>query len=150
MKKYLLLAISISVMLFCFNSCKKNNGEEPNVAPAAIAGSWELESVSGSIPLKNYPAGNGNIFQFTVSSYKKYLEGNLNVSGNYTLVPDATVVQTVGLNIPAGQFTQRIIFDNDTAAQKTFIDILNGKLRFVSGYFPLDGGALRVYAKKAN
>lgn len=147
--KYITTAIFLVITLGCFNSCKKNNTEN-TAGNLVTAGAWELESVSGDMPTKNYPPGNGNVFEFTDSTYKKYTNGTLSKSGHYSITPDATVVETVGLLIPADQFTHRIIFDNDTSAAKTFIDVLNKKLRFVAGFFPVDGGSLSVYGKKTN
>jgi hypothetical protein len=148
--KYFTVIIYFGVVLISFNSCKKESAVKNTTNSTSVTGSWELLTVSGSIPPVNYPSGNGNIFEFTDSAYKKYTNGNLIKSGHYTVVQDASVVAAVGLVIPSGQFTNRIIFDNDTSGNKIFIEIQNNKLTFISGFFPLDGGSSMTYTRKDN
>src|SRR5450432_3099213 len=131
--KYVATVVFFGAILISLNSCKKGNTAN-NIN--SVKGSWELVSASGSIPVITYPAGNGNIFEFTDSTYKKYINGSLAKRGYYKIVQDGSVIAEVGLVIPAGQYTNRIIFDNDTASNKMFIEIANNKLIFISGYFP--------------
>jgi len=98
----------------------------------------------------HYPSGNGNIIEFTDSIYKKYANGNLIKSGYYTITRDTSVREAVGILVAPGQFTDRMIFDNDTVSNKTFIDISDNKLTFLSGFFPFDGGSSVSYERKQN
>ena len=134
--------------VICFNGCKKNNAVRNTSNTTSIKGAWELESAYGGTPLVNYPSGNGNDYEFTDSSYKKYTKGNLIKSGYYAIVADTSVREAVGLLITPGQFTNRIIFDNDTLSNKIFIEISNDKLTFLSGPFPVDGGSSITYKRK--
>src|ERR1700712_3060821 len=111
--KYFIVALGLSAVLYSFASCKKEGIKEQSFTPTAIIGSWELEALSGNMPTKTFPAGNGNIYQFTETAYKKFIDGSLTKSGNYAIADDSTVATSVGLNIPLGQFTHRIIFEND-------------------------------------
>lgn len=123
---------------------KKNN-----LISNGIVGTWELkEAQNGMIPSKSYPPGNGDILQFTDSIYKRFNNGILIKTGHYKIVADSSVMAAVGLDIPTGQFTNRMIFDNDHASDKTFIEIKNNRLTLLSGFFPADGGSRISYEKK--
>ena len=142
--KYFILAI-VAIIITTFTGCKKDTGNKS--MSTSIAGTWELRKLSGMIPMMEYPAGNGNTFKFSGSTYEKYSDGNLVKSGHYTVVNDLSAQESVGLVIKPGQFTQRIIFDNDYTSAKTFIDLSSNQLTFMSGYFPLDSGSFMVYEK---
>jgi len=138
---------TIGLLLVCF-SCKKPT---PYIQPntGSLTGTWELtESYGGGSISKAYPPGNNNIIRFTDSTYQNYANGVLLKSGLYTIVKDTSVMTSVGLVIPNGQYTQRIIFDGDVTSVKTFYQFLNGQLDFLSGYFPTDGGTGKTYKKQ--
>jgi len=124
-------------------SCNKD------VSPSSsIVGTWELRKAqNGMIPTIDYSPGNGNTLVFSGSVYEKYVNGNLVKSGSYTVVSDNSVEASVGLVITPGQFTKRIIFDNDPSSPKTFIEVSNDNLTLLSGYFPLDGGCNMSYQR---
>ncbi|MEP6747802.1 MAG: hypothetical protein ABJB86_08750 [Bacteroidota bacterium] len=147
--KYITVVICFTAIV-CFNSCKKGNAVKNTSNNTSITGTWELESAYGGTPLVQYPSGNGNNYAFTDSGYKKYTKGNLVKSGYYTIVEDTSVREEVGLLIFPGQFTNRIIFDGDASAKKIFIEILNDKLTFLAGFFPLDGGSSMTYKRNGN
>ncbi len=134
--------------LSCFN-CKKANDDHINESPGFLVGKWELHEVhAGMTPGKNYAPGNGTRLEFTSTTYKRFSKGILTMSGNYTVVFDNTVMYEVGLVLTHGEFDNRIIFDADTTAPKTFINISNNKLTLLSGFFPLDGGSSIIYQRK--
>ena len=140
MKK--LITIICFGILF-FSSCKKSD-----VSSTSIVGTWELRGAQyGMTPGNQYGPGNGNLFKFSVLTYQKYKDGNLIKSGQYKLVHDPSAEAEVGLVIPAGQFTNRIVFDHDYSSQKTFIQISDNRLSFLSGYFPTDGGSGESYQR---
>ena len=145
--KYHILTICLAVIIVSFGNCKKDIGNvEINVD--SLVGSWELRQAQrGMIPTKEYAPKNGNIYKFTNSQYEKYTDGNLVQTGKYQLIRDDSVEKEVGLDVPDGQFTTRIIFDNDSVYNKTFIEITGNKLTMLSGYFPLDGGSRLVFEK---
>jgi hypothetical protein len=141
--KYFTATICVVVLIVFFGSCKKDVASH-----GSITGTWELrQAQNGMVPTIDYPAGNGNILIFSGSGYEKYTNGNLVKSGQYTLVSDASAEASVGLVIPQGQFTTRIIFDNDLVSPKTFIEKSSNKLTLLSGYFPLDGGSHLLYER---
>ena len=130
-----------------FSGCEK----EGVIDKSSLIGTWELrQQQAGMIPTADYPSGNGALLTFTETEYRHYKNGSLLKSGTYELVKDTTVSESVGLVIPPGQYTTRIIYDNNTAAPKTFIDLREGKLYLVSGFFPLDSGVSQVYEKTSH
>jgi hypothetical protein len=147
--KYFIVPICLVAIIVFSGSCKKDAGKIDSNAD--LIGSWELRQAQhGMIPTTDHPSGNGNIFKFSVSRYEKYTNGNLVKSGKYDLITDSSVETEVGLVILPGQFTSRIIFDGDLTAGKTFIEVSNNKMTFLSGYFPLDGGSYVLYEKTEN
>ncbi|MDP4264165.1 MAG: hypothetical protein Q8941_16675 [Bacteroidota bacterium] len=51
-----------------------------------IIGRWELRTRFGGFgTTTSYPAGNGNIIEFTNTTYLRYNNGQLNESSSYTL-----------------------------------------------------------------
>jgi hypothetical protein len=134
-----LLAITL------YSSCKKESIHK--TTEAGLTGNWELRKTSGMLTT-SYPAGNGTVYIFTDTSYQFYSQGVLVKSGQYRIINDNSVSSELGLVIPAGQYTRRIIFDNDSQSQKIFFQLQADSLSFVSGYFPLDGGAFRIFKKQ--
>ena len=112
-----------------------------------ISGIWELrEAQYGMMPNKPFPPGNGTRLHFTLTTFEQYRENKLIRSGSYLLMADTTASATVGLQLPAGQFNRRIIFNQDTT-EKTFIDLRGDSLTLVSGFFPVDAGAQQVFVR---
>jgi hypothetical protein len=141
--RYFLATICVTAFIVLSSCCKKGI-----TTSNSIIGTWELrQAQTGMIPTIDYPRGNGNTLIFSGSGYEKYVNGNLVKSGTYTLVRDDSVEATVGLVVTAGQFTNRIIFDNDLVSSKTFIQVSNKNLTLLSGYFPLDGGSHLLYER---
>ncbi|TKK66653.1 hypothetical protein FC093_16590 [Ilyomonas limi] len=149
--KYFIVIICLGAISIFWGSCKKDVGTNAVISATSIIGTWELrQAQNGMIPTVTYPAGNGNTFKFSDSTYEKYSSGSLIASGHYILIRDTSVETEVGLLIPPGQFTNRIIFDSDFTSRKTFIDVSNNKLTFLSGYFPLDSGSNILYKRIEN
>ena len=139
-------SILFGLILIFFDGCTKESSGISNYT--SIVGTWELQQQQGGmIPAIEYSQGNGNISKFSTSTYEKYTNNNLVRSGQYIIIEDTSVGAEVGLVIPPGQFTHRIVYDNDFTSAKTFIQISNNKLTTLSGYFPLDGGSNVVYRK---
>ena len=148
--KYFSVSIWLIAITVLSGSCKKDASKKDTGDTNRIIGSWELRQAQhGMIPTVDYASGNGNIIKFSVSGYEKYTNGNLIKSGQYDLIVDNSVETEVGLVISSGQFTRRIIFDRDLTAPKTFIEVANNKMTFLSGFFPLDGGSYVLYEKIA-
>src|SRR5262245_49109580 len=132
--KYFIATICLAAILVFFGSCNKDGTNS-----TSITGTWELrQAQNGMIQAIDYAAGNGNNLIISESGYEKYANGTLVKSGHYNLVRDESVEEAVGLVIPSGQFTNRIIFDADFVSPKIFIEITNNRLTLLSGYFPLD------------
>lgn len=116
--------------------------------PSQLFGTWELrEAQDGMTPNKTYVVGNGDKYKFSETAYERYTDGSLVKTGTYRVVRDTTVQNTVGLTVPPGQFTNRIVFDNNPSDPQTFYQIEAGKLILLAGYFPTDGGSRRAYEK---
>ena len=122
-------------------------GKDKRIGSSTLTGTWELRRTQ-SMALTDYPAGNGNTYKFTSTTYEKYSNGTLVKTGSYFVVKDFAVSQSIGLVVPAGQYNNRIIFDNDFISAKTFFEIEDNKLTMVSGFFPTDGGVWRIYEKQ--
>jgi hypothetical protein len=143
--------ISLGFILLLFCSCKKDGTAKGITNSTSIVGAWEIRQVqNGMIPTIDYSSGNGNILKFSDSTYEKYTNNNIVKSGHYIVIEDDSVVAEVGLAIPHGQFTHRIVYDNDFGSPKTFFQIANNKLTFLSGFFPLDGGSNVLYQRIEN
>src|SRR5688572_5239542 len=147
--KYFVVIVCLAGITVFFESCKRSGGRSDITKFPSIPGTWELKQAqNGMIPTKDYAPGNGNIFRFSDSGYEKYTNGNLTKKGQYIIINDSSVTAEVGLVIPSGEFTNRIIFDGDLTAPKTFFQVSNNSLIFLSGFFPLDGGSRVLYEKK--
>ena len=141
--------ICLIVTSLTFYTCQKNNIDQEINYPDALVGEWELQEVqAGMTPVINYEPGNGNRLEFKNKTYKKFSEGILTSSGNYTVVLDTSALEEIGLVLTPGEFENRIIFDRDTASSKIFLNISNDQLTLLSGYFPLDAGSKIVYIRK--
>jgi len=111
-----------------------------------IQGSWEMREQVSSMRT-TYSAGNGNRLQFADATYQKFEAGTLVQSGQYKIIADSTASREVGLELNRGEFTHRVIFDNDTSSPKTFFQITGNKLILLSGFFPSDTGVQTTYEK---
>ena len=148
--KNFIVAICIGAIIIFFESCK-NDIPKSDINNSSIISTWELRRTQGGMrAVKDYPPGNGPILKFSDSLYERYENGNLIKSGHYKLIRDTSVEKEVGLVIPPGQFTNRIVYDNDSASEKTFIEVSNNKLTFLSGFFPSDGGSDVSYERIIN
>lgn len=143
-KKYLLFVgcVLLAVVVACTRKV--------NTEPSNLVGTWELrEDQSGMIPTRQHAEGNGDRYRFTATTYERYRNGALEKSGTYRVEADSTVQKEVGLQLPAGEFTQRIVFEDEPSAPKTFFQRNGDKLVLISGYFPTDGGSRHTYQKVA-
>jgi hypothetical protein len=129
-----------------FIACKKDNINKQS--GDSISGTWELEQAqTGMIPAINYPPGNGDILKFTDSDYQVFSNNQLIKSGVYTIDEDASVQSEVCLALPADEYRNRIIYDNDYTSHKVFIQMSNNTLIFLSGCFAFDAGVYKKYTK---
>ena len=146
--KPLFFTVCFLAMVVAFTSCQKGDTAKANLAAESIVGSWELRSMQGGmLPARELAPGNGTILQFTATHYTRYENNTAVQTGTYTIMEDSTVSKTVGLVMPAGKFSHRIVLQNDINKHPTFIDIEGSKLSLVWGYFPLDYGVLQHYEK---
>ncbi|HEY9364328.1 MAG TPA: hypothetical protein VIQ00_13765 [Chitinophagaceae bacterium] len=148
MKQVMHLAC-LAVFIIFFVSCKKQKAQNTSTS---IIGSWELRQTSAAMNpvVNNYSEGNGNIIKFSETNYEMYENGQLKKSGPYSVLEDTTVEETVCLVFPDGQFTNRIIYDNDYNASKIFLEISGNKLSFVSGCYAVDAGHRSEYERELN
>jgi hypothetical protein len=117
MKKTLVLAL-----LTCLLSCKKNDTAQK----IALNGSWEFRGVTcfciRDSSMNDDKPGNGNILNFNNSTYKRFTKGVLQKSGTYKIMQEKIASNPNPVS--------RIIYDNDTTAEKTFYKIEQNKLTF--------------------
>src|SRR4030095_1738871 len=100
----------------------------------------------GMMPgVTDYPPANGNILKFTEDTYTITKNGHAVKSGKYVLVEDTTVEESVCLVMPKDEYIYRIVYDDDFAATKVFIEISGKRLKFVSGCYALDAGHKEEY-----
>jgi hypothetical protein len=125
--------------------CRKNTDKNT----ASFTGTWELREKSGMFST-TYPPGNGTLLKFSTSTYEIYTNNQLTQSGTYILLPDNTVKVSVCLEFAEGEFTNRIVYDQQQNIAKTFINIVNNRLTFMSGCYAYDAGHSEVYEKQHN
>jgi hypothetical protein len=68
--------------------------------------------------------------------------------GTYNIVSDNSASETVCKLLPEGQFSNRIVYDNDAFGQKIFFQINHDTLTLVSGCFTLDEGGFIDYIRR--
>jgi hypothetical protein len=142
---FIFLCVVLVLVIACNRKVNTEAAEE-----ATLIGKWELrEEQSGMIPTRQHPEGKGDQYRFTATTYERYRNGALEQSGVYRVVVDSTAQKEVGLELPPGEFARRIVFEDDTAAPKTFFQLNGDTLVFLSGYFPTDGGSRFTYRKIA-
>lgn len=154
MKKFLLLPV---IILFVVSGCAKIESKNSIIKgqhESGISGTWELRQLTGQIGTKQFPAGNGTTITFDETEYTGtgaefgiFGRSNFPLNGKYEIVEDGSVKESVGLEIPAGEFQQRFVLNGDTT-EKFFFHLKGNQLRIMSGYFPLDSGVELVYEKK--
>lgn len=154
MKKYLYLSI---IILLVVSACAKKESKKTDLkkqSESGISGTWELRQLTGQIGTKQFPAGNGNTITFTGNDYTGtgaefgiFGRNNFPLNGKYEIVEDGSVKESVGLEIPAGEFQQRVVLNNDTT-ENFFFHVKGNQLKIMSGYFPLDSGVELVYEKQ--
>ena len=144
------LKILLIIALTIPGACNKKPAGKSGNYQALIAGTWELRKSSAAMVPgeKVYPLGNGNILKFDNGQYERYVNGALIKTGQYEIVSDNTVDQSVCLEMPDGQFTNRIIYDTDTTGEKIFIQVSMNRLVFISGCYALDGGHSSEYERQ--
>ena len=128
--KYIILSILLGTL---FIGCKKASIDHASVA-SSIVGTWELRHLVGGLqsPGNNpdYPPGNGNILNFSDSSYYYYYpNGQLRGNGSYSLVKDTCVA--------TGQYMDGIIFDRQSYSERCF-EIKNNILTLYRGIVAAD------------
>ncbi|MFC0775760.1 hypothetical protein [Terrimonas alba] len=145
--KYTLKLLGIACLTTFTFSCNKS-GSKVEVADSLV-GEWELRQTSAAMnPLAgNYSPGNGKIVKFTETRYSIYDGGQVVKQGEYRIVADPGVETSVCLVFPAGQFANRIIYDNDTTSEKQFFQITNNRLSIVAGCYAIDAGHRADYER---
>ncbi|MES2647284.1 MAG: hypothetical protein V4717_10435 [Bacteroidota bacterium] len=146
------MKVFVSIIIACMLSIILNSCQKPAAKTLSsknrIIGKWELvQAQNGMTPTISYPNNNGHLLVFSDSTFEQY-EGNQVIKkGNYVILVDTTVIKEVGLEIEKGKFTNRIVYNNEYAAPKTFVHISESELTFLSGFFPLDSGSKMVYKR---
>ena len=120
----------------------------------SIVGIWELRQTVSMIGTVNHLPGNGSTLTFRDSTYSIANSGftpfagtNQPDEGTYIITEDSTVVNSVGMEVPEGEFQNRI-FPNNDKSTNIFFEISGNKLVILAGYFPLDSGIQLTYERK--
>jgi len=130
------------IILLGNSSCKKNNNSSEG-----LEGVWELRNAVSMLS-STYPPGNGRIISFTGNKYEMKENGQVIRSGEFKVEEDLTASESTCLNIATGKYTNRIIYDNNATATKTFFEISENKLTIVSGCFAVDAGSSLEYERQ--
>jgi hypothetical protein len=133
-------AILILLCLSVFLSCKKDS--EVNEGSDSIIGTWELyQSASGMMPFTTYPSGNGFTMSFDSTHIRLRKNGQVSFEDQYHLTTDSIVdLNSCELKPAASNKPNRIIMHSNPPAYRMSFEIVGGKLKIMSGCFPLDGG----------
>lgn len=131
--------------LLTAGACKKDHKD--NVIANSIIGTWELHETSSSwVGPTYYNPGNGNTVTFSSNgNYAFAQNGQVTKTGTYVIEADGTVNNSVCLVMPAGTFTQRIIYDGNYTSAKAFVELADGKLSIIAGCYAYDAGHKEVY-----
>ncbi|WP_143167213.1 hypothetical protein [Mucilaginibacter sp. OK098] len=134
MKKILMLAL-LTILL----SCKKNDTAQK----IALNGTWEYRGITcfciRDSSMNDGKPGNGSIINFNNDSYKRFIKGVLQKGGTYQIVQEKSG--------NTNNLVNRIIYDNDTASEKTFYKIEQNKLTFF-GTTPIAADGTEIYYEK--
>jgi len=142
--KKILVSVCLGASLLLIFGCKKEN----NLISNSLQGLWELRQTSGMLTTI-YPHGNGHTIKFSGNSFEISSNGQTTQSGQYEIKRDLTAGSETCLVIPAGQYTNRIVYHNNTTNQKKiFLQILDNKLILLSGCFAIDAGSSNEYARQ--
>lgn len=141
--------IPCSFLLFVvvLTSCaKRGHGGCFDPGSKEIEGVWELRKAS-SMLVSDYPPGNGSTIRFTGNKYEKRENGQVIQSGEFSIINDPTASESTCMNIAPGQFTNRIIYDNNINGQKFFLQLKGDQLIVMSGCFAVDAGVALTYVR---
>ncbi len=151
MKKIRLKILALAVILAA--GCQKKSDSIGN--NNSLIGKWEISQTSGFSGVKDYPTGNNNILVFLDGeNYKAdslisgFLTGKSNQSGKYDTRQADSATNYLGLNVNPGEFTHRIIWDNDSNARRMYYQINNNELILLAGNFINDSGTKIVFKLK--
>jgi hypothetical protein len=134
-------------IMFGFAGCKRDHDGFFEKNSKAIEGLWELRKTS-SMLTTDYPPVNGRTIKFTGNKYEMRENGQVTRSGEFFITNETTAGQPTCLNIAAGQYATRIIYDNNINAQKVFFQLTGDKLTFISGCFAIDTGVALDYVRQ--
>ena len=129
MRKYLFILVAVFALIGCRKDSKSLN----------LIGKWELRSTLNGLTgaRTDHPAGNGSFLKFSEVRYESYFNDQLIKSGSFRIVMDRSAITE--------EPTQRIIYDNETDAVKSFIRIDGNELTvWIDAY---DGPSM-VYERK--
>ena len=150
MERPVSLKFFVVIALVIGAACNKDQSKKTGDGDGLIFGTWELRKTSGGMmPGEQvFPRGNGNMLKFESNHYERHVNGSLTRTGQFEIVSDNTVSESVCLVMPEGQFKNRIIYDNDTVSEKVFIQVSNNKLTFISGCYAFDAGHSSEYERQ--
>jgi len=132
------------LILLSFLACKKAS-DPTTVTPAILKGKWEIRQAAGQI-LIDYPSGNGHILEFTSNGFTYQDSGKVKLSGSYVITQESTIVDGCQTAFPETTM-DRLVTDPIFMANKLFVKIEGGQLKFQSGCSMYDGAASSIWAR---
>ena len=134
MKKILMLALLTFLL-----SCKKND----TANASNLNGKWEFRGITcfclRDSSFNDGKPGNGTILSFNNNTYNRFTKGVLQKSGTYKIVQEKIASNPDPVS--------RIIYDNDTTAERTFYKIEQKKLTLF-GTTPIAADGTEIYYEK--
>jgi len=144
--KSIVAVICAGAVILLTAGCKKHT-HHPDLP--TVRGSWELRVEEGGFAgTINYQPGNGNLVQFDDMTYKRYANGQLIKSGNYRVITDTSADRLMCHPESSGQFTDRIIYDNDITGTKYYSQVTGNQLILISSNCWPDVPSKFVYARQ--
>ena len=107
-----------------------------------LAGIWELRAASGGmVPYdpNNYKPGNGSLWTFTQTDFKRIYKDSVYRSGTYS------VSRGTGTDLNTARKIDQFVFNNEPAES---FELRNDTLRFYYGAIAYDG-VVEMYVKIA-
>ncbi|HSB93011.1 MAG TPA: hypothetical protein VLC28_07845 [Flavitalea sp.] len=139
MKGNLLLWAFICVVIFACGKAEMENTPpstpERKIPETSILGTWELRELQGGFRPANaqvyYPAGNGNTWEFTDSTFKQTYEGVLANEGTYTFTKDTALA--------TGRLMDAFVMSTNNYLHQIYFEFKQDTLLLYDGQIAADG-----------
>lgn len=109
----------ILVAFIALSACKKGSVEKSSL----IQGKWELvRKFGGGVLAENiYPAGNGNLIQFSSGNFTWHVPGQAAKAGTYALDREAVYYPNTPPGPPAEEYDLLYLYSPDTTSRRIYL-----------------------------